>query len=856
MGACPACGAGDDTRGVVRCQRSRTARLISLASRELLPRRSQSSPIHDRPRSMTAPHFPSRRRHTASSPPDGPMSISLHWRDSGTRHDPWHAHCSRCASPVRRTVLLRVVGCGVVRAVSVTGLRSPFQVAGASASLETGFDLLSFLPSPSLGFAWLRLFFVSTQLPSELVSHAGLHVARTSQRWRARHGVLWRLRVVRSAGDRTQPMLRGMHGSARGVRTGSRLLRSLGVRRSRPCRRSLPTDAVAQAERARALARASRWTPTNRAQGVRVGHVVRGSPADKAGLREGDRIVARGAATASRAGRTSSTPSRAYAVGDTVDIAFVARGQGADRPASRSPRCPSQDDMLRMDLVGTFAPTWKDVESVSGTLPALDRRDARARRRCSTSGRRGARPAASSSPSSSALQARYGAQGLERPRASRPRTRRTSRLRAAHGHAVRASPSTSTAQTTRSYGVVEPADARGHRQARRRPRRGHRLRLVRGRAPRGQRAHAPAARETPAPRTSPEAAGLTSGMADPRALVRVLDELLWTLRRDGLRDLHGAGHRRRAGGRGGRSRATRPRSRGHRRRRRPARRRARRFDAALRRASSRPPRPGARGGTFWERLAARGFDARRARRACAQLLAQLAAPGHRTAADLGALLERGADLDRLLAQSGLARTIDAHSGLQLGFLTHRAARASSGARRARTDARRAAGRLADALGRPRRRPRRRPGAASSRARRTRSAPTCSRPTRRASASSTRERARARARDDAVRVPHRRRDRGGAPRGAPLRRAPPRRRPRPRAPRSPRAHRPPPDPPPRAAHRRRPLRSSRAKTTRPRPPQARPPVRRQRLGARRGRASSSSSPTPRRSSSSAPGPSSS
>ncbi|HEY6463299.1 MAG TPA: VWA domain-containing protein, partial [Polyangiaceae bacterium] len=79
------------------------------------------------------------------------------------------------------------------------------------------------------------------------------------------------------------------------------------------------------------------------------------------------------------------------------------------------------------------------------------------------------------------------------------------------------------------------------------------------------------------------------------------------------------------------------------------------------------------GGTLWERLGARGFtelelDAVR------DLLGQLAAAtpdGASETATFEALLGHGADLDRLLSLSGLARRIDADSGLQLGFQTHR-----------------------------------------------------------------------------------------------------------------------------------------------------------------------------------------
>ncbi len=180
---------------------------------------------------------------------------------------------------------------------------------------------------------------------------------------------------------------------------------------------------------------------------------------------------------------------------------------------------------------------------------------------------------------------------------------------------------------------------------------------------------------------------------DPRALVRVLDELLWTLRREGFaistaqaidvaRAVERVGFEDRALFREAvaclvvRRASERP-----------------RFDAAFARFFA-SASAGTRGGTLWERLEAQGFspaelDALRA------LLAQLARQG--SDGPLMALLDRGADLDRLLVQSGLSRTIDAHSGLMLGYLTHRAASEMGAAARATTLASLRAG-LVDALG--------------------------------------------------------------------------------------------------------------------------------------------------------------
>jgi uncharacterized protein with von Willebrand factor type A (vWA) domain len=161
-------------------------------------------------------------------------------------------------------------------------------------------------------------------------------------------------------------------------------------------------------------------------------------------------------------------------------------------------------------------------------------------------------------------------------------------------------------------------------------------------------------------------------MADARALTRVIDELLWTLRRGGfaiatsqavdvvraaqavgvedrarLRDAVAAVIVERA-----RERDT--------------------FDRLFDRffsAAGAPERA-----TLWDRLAAAGFapgelDALR------ELLADIARVARGEGAPLGALLERGADLDRLLALSGSAGSSrdagEPRSRLQLGFYTHR-----------------------------------------------------------------------------------------------------------------------------------------------------------------------------------------
>lgn len=101
--------------------------------------------------------------------------------------------------------------------------------------------------------------------------------------------------------------------------------------------------------------------------GIRVVHVIRTSPADKAGVQDDDRIV-------KVDGSAVSTPedvTRAVIAHRAAEVVELTLKHGDALRTVRVtliPR-PTSDEIARMEYVGTFAPAFSQLLAVSGALP-------------------------------------------------------------------------------------------------------------------------------------------------------------------------------------------------------------------------------------------------------------------------------------------------------------------------------------------------------------------------------------------------------------------------------------------------------------------------------------------------------
>ncbi|MBX3220372.1 MAG: redoxin domain-containing protein [Labilithrix sp.] len=103
--------------------------------------------------------------------------------------------------------------------------------------------------------------------------------------------------------------------------------------------------------------------------GVRIESVVRGSPAERGGVRAGDRIVAIDGARVTAPGHVSRSVAT-HKVGDTVTLGLERTGSAISAPVVLGTR-PSSDDLMRMHLLGAPAPEWKNVTPLSGAPASM-----------------------------------------------------------------------------------------------------------------------------------------------------------------------------------------------------------------------------------------------------------------------------------------------------------------------------------------------------------------------------------------------------------------------------------------------------------------------------------------------------
>lgn len=103
--------------------------------------------------------------------------------------------------------------------------------------------------------------------------------------------------------------------------------------------------------------------------GVRVDSVVRGSPAERGGVRAGDRIVAIDGARVTVPGQVSRSVA-AHKVGDTIALRLERTGNAIGASIVLGVR-PSSDELLRMHLVGAAAPAFRNVVPLTGALASV-----------------------------------------------------------------------------------------------------------------------------------------------------------------------------------------------------------------------------------------------------------------------------------------------------------------------------------------------------------------------------------------------------------------------------------------------------------------------------------------------------
>lgn len=128
----------------------------------------------------------------------------------------------------------------------------------------------------------------------------------------------------------------------------------------------LPRPAVAQEASRRAWLGVA--LEKGAAGGVAAKHVVNNSPAARAGIVDGDVIL-----TADGLGidEVSQLIARVALIGPGNPLPLKIRHAGAERVVTAAlVPFPGNEEILRLDKLGTFAPGWKNAVAVSGSLPA------------------------------------------------------------------------------------------------------------------------------------------------------------------------------------------------------------------------------------------------------------------------------------------------------------------------------------------------------------------------------------------------------------------------------------------------------------------------------------------------------
>ncbi len=100
---------------------------------------------------------------------------------------------------------------------------------------------------------------------------------------------------------------------------------------------------------------------------VMVAHVIAGSPAERAGIRVGDRIVRVDGSPVASAAEVQHLVGEHHS-GENIDVRLGRDTGDVSVSVKATPR-PTMDEVLRMDHVGKPAPTWVGVTAATGGAP-------------------------------------------------------------------------------------------------------------------------------------------------------------------------------------------------------------------------------------------------------------------------------------------------------------------------------------------------------------------------------------------------------------------------------------------------------------------------------------------------------